>query len=112
MKRRDLSRDGAERRALKRQYEALFVQASALLHRFDPIGIGPEMPSDEYEPEVGTILPRLMRCRDAGQVQQIVHEEFSEWFSPEVAGPPDHYRDVSVALWKLWQNHDRAGRDA
>ena len=108
----DRSRRRSGNRALKQEYGALFAKASALLRRVDPIGIGPDAPASEYEPEVGTILPRLARCRDASQVQDMVHEEFSNWFSPELAGPREAYRSLSVALWDLWQSEHRGRRDA
>jgi len=48
-----------ERQALRRHYPVLFDEVSSILFRHDPIGINFETNTDEYEPEVGTILPRL-----------------------------------------------------
>lgn len=112
MEHKDLSQRPIDTRALKRQYQDLFVKATALLHRFDPAGLGSDAPVNEYEPEVSTILPRLVRCRNAGEVQDMVHEEFSRWFSPDIAGHRDDYLDVSVALWHLWQKGHHSRRDA
>jgi hypothetical protein len=112
MDQRELSQRRAERRVLKREHKAVFLEASALFYRFDPVGIGADMPSDEYEPEVGTILRRLRDCRDVGEVQDVVHEEFCRWFSSEIAGPRHRYTAVSVALWELWQDKHRSERDA
>ena len=52
-----------ERRQLKAEYGALFDSITALLFRHDPIGINFEDNVDEYEPETGTILPRLRYLR-------------------------------------------------
>lgn len=49
-----------ERLKLKAEYGELFDAIAALLFRHDPISIAAAgAPKDEYEPEVGTILPRL-----------------------------------------------------
>ena len=101
MKPGELSRLQAERRNVQRQYKALFDEAVTLFYRFDPIEFGPEVPADEYEPEVETILPRMASCHEAADVQDVVYEEFGRWFSPEVAGSREQYAGVSVALWTL-----------
>ena len=51
----------AERKRLKAEYRELFDSTAALCFRHDPIGIA-FGPSDEHEPEVGTVLPRLRAC--------------------------------------------------
>lgn len=81
----------------------MFERMSALFCRFDPVGLNYETNTDEYEPEVGTILPRLAACGSAEEMHHVVYEEFCHWFSPEVAGSPDQYQALSVALWALWQ---------
>jgi hypothetical protein len=48
-----------ERKALSGTYKRLFTEVSAILFRHDPIGINFEGNTDEYDPEAGTILPRL-----------------------------------------------------
>jgi hypothetical protein len=54
---------GIERRKrLKQEYGELFDQTSAILFRHDPIGINFEDNTGEYDPEAGTILPRLAAC--------------------------------------------------
>ena len=58
-----------ERDALKRQYDKLFSAISEVLFKADPAGINFEINTDQYEPEVGTIILRLSsgafsgRCR-------------------------------------------------
>jgi hypothetical protein len=96
-----------ERRRLKVQYGALFDSMAALLYRYDPIGINFDFDenTDEYEPEAGTILPRLSSCCSADDVLQVVHEEFVRWFDSGTAGPPEHYKKIASEVWRLWQRH-------
>ena len=96
-----------ERRRLKAEYRKLFDSIAALLYRHDPIGINFDFDgnSDEYEPEAGTILPRLNSCRSADDVLQVVHEEFVRWFDSATAGPPEHYKKIASEVWQLWQGH-------
>jgi hypothetical protein len=94
-----------ERRRLKAQYGALFDSMAALLYGHDPIGINFDDNKHEYEPEAGTILPRLSSCRSVEDVLQVVHEEFVRWFDRGTAGPPEHYEKIASEVWQLWQGH-------
>ena len=91
-----------ERKLLKAEYGCLFDDLSALLFRHDPIGINFDVNPDEYEPEVGTILPRLRDCRSTSDVLQTVYEEFVRWFGAETAGPQEHYAHIAEEIWRLW----------
>jgi hypothetical protein len=93
------------RRELRRQYGQVFDLLSKTLFDADPIGISCETNTDEYDPEVGTILPRLPDATSATDVKQIVHEEFCRWFGADDAGPAEHYRAVSETIWIEWQGH-------
>ena len=99
-----------ERRQLKAQYGELFNAVSALLYREDPIGINFEVNPDEYDPEAGTILPRLCGCQAEEDVLCVVHEEFVRWFESNNAGPKEHYKEIAAEIWQLWQRHRPAGR--
>ena len=90
-----------ERRQLKIIYGELFDTTTALLFRLDPIGINYKTNTDEYEPEVGTILPRLKSCQSRDDVCRIVHEEFVRWFGD--ARPQKNYELIAAELWELWQ---------
>lgn len=98
----------AERDAIKREYGTLFATISAALFEADPVGINFEINPDEYEPEVGTIIPRLGSAKSAEDVQAIVYEEFCTWFSPIDAGPREKYASVSARIWELWCAFQRA----
>jgi hypothetical protein len=92
-----------ERRQLKKEYGDLFDATVALFFRHDPASINFEVNADEYEPEAGTILPRLRTCSSADDVLQIVHQEFVRWFGPVTAGPPERYTQIASEIWQLWQ---------
>jgi hypothetical protein len=89
----------AERKELRRQYGELYDRLSRLLFAADPIGINFDDNTDEYEPEVGSILPRLRTCSSAGDVQKVVHEEFCRWFDADQAGPLDAYEKIGRDIW-------------
>jgi hypothetical protein len=94
-----------KRRGLRVAYGELYDDAAELLFRHDPIGINFDNNSDEYEPEVGTILPKLRICESATDVLQVVHEEFVRWFGPVTAGPKERYVEISAEIWQLWQSY-------
>jgi len=100
-----------ERRRLKAQYADLFQSVSALLFRHDPIGINFEENTDEYEPEVGTILPRLETCHSAEDVLRVVHEEFVRWFDAGTAGSLERYREIAAEIWRFWVEHKAKSGD-
>lgn len=86
-----------ERHRLKDEYGELFDAVSALLYRHDPIGIAfDNVNSNEYDPETGTILPRLRNCESASDVQRVVHDEFVRWFDVGTAGSEEHYEVIAV----------------
>jgi hypothetical protein len=91
-------------KSLKEAYGELYVQVSRLVREADAIGlIAIGTPKDEYDVEVGTILPRLREATSARDVQRIVHEEFVHWFSAEIAGLPEIYAPVSEEIWETWR---------
>lgn len=96
-----------ERDAIKSQYGTLFASISAALFEADPVGINFDENTDEYEPEAGTIIPRLGSAMSAEDFQAIVYEEFCTWFSPIDAGPREKYASVSAKIWELWRTFHR-----
>jgi hypothetical protein len=59
--------------------------------------------TDEYDPETGTLLPRLVTCNSSSDVLRVVHEEFCRWFGPKTAGSPEQYTQIADEVWQLWQ---------
>ena len=97
----------ADRELVRQMYGPLFTEVSEILFESDPIGINFETNTDEYEPEVGTILPRLITAKSSTDVRRIVHEEFVIWFGPETAGPETNYTAAAQKIWDAWQRWDR-----
>jgi hypothetical protein len=92
-----------DRSAIKQEFGALYADVLALLFKADPVGINFKDNTDEYEPEVDTILPRLSSCKGAADVEKVVHEEFVRWFDRDTAGPPGSYRVVARQIWERYK---------
>ena len=91
------------REASRAQYKELFATVEAILFAHDPLGINFEDNTDEYDLEVGTILPRLKECRSAEDVATVVHQEFVRWFDGEdTAGSIEGYRAAANEIWSAW----------
>ena len=88
---------------IKAKFGALRADVLALLFKADPVGINFETNTDEYEAEADTILPRLSSCANAADVEKVVHEEFTRWFDPDTAGPPERYRAVAKQIWQRYK---------
>ena len=91
----------ASRESIRSAYPDLFARVSEILFRLDPIGINVEDNSDEYEPEVGTIIPRLAYVTTLDAVRFVVHDEFVKWFTAEVAGPEARFTRIAEEIWAL-----------
>ena len=89
----------AARAELRREYGELYDRVSSLLFAWDPVDINFGHNTDEYEPEVGTILPRLRTCKSAVDVQKVVHEEFCRWFDDESVGGVERYEQIGRDIW-------------
>lgn len=92
-----------KRKQIKEQYGVVFNTLSEILFRHDPIGINFEDNTDEYNPEAGTILPRLETATTEEQVLQIIHEEFIQWFDANTAGSKENYQALAREVWEMWQ---------
>lgn len=93
------------RKELKKQYRQLYTEVREILFRHDPIGINFGSNTDEYEPEVDTILPRLVTAGSAEELRRVIYEEFVRWFTPEIAGSEANYDSVARDIWEAWQRH-------
>jgi hypothetical protein len=83
---------------LRARYKDAYSKLAALLFEEDPVGINFGDNADEYEPEVGSILPRLASCRGSDDIQTVVHEEFCAWFGHDTAGARDKYERVASRI--------------
>ena len=67
------------------------------------MGINVDTNTDEVEPEVDTILPRLSSATDALEVRRLVHEEFVRWVAPANAGPKEGYDGAAPEIGQTVQ---------
>jgi len=94
--------EAAQRRAeLKQAYPRLFASVAEIMFRHDLAGINFEGNTDEYEPEAGTVIPRLKSCHSAADVRNVIEEEFETWFGPGfVSGAP--VEPMAEEIWAIW----------
>ena len=88
----DIVRERAELRA---RFGTTYDGLLKLLFEEDPEGISFGDNTDEYDPEVRTILPRLSDCSSADDVQTVVSEEFRRWFGPAPVERSSAYRRIA-----------------
>jgi len=91
---------GRRREELRSAYRVACEHVSSILLAEDPVGIDAQPHGDEYEPEAGTIVPRLRNSRSVDEVRRMVHEEFVAWFGVVTAGPSEKYQTIARRIWK------------
>lgn len=102
----EFTRLRAERMHSHGEQPELFQTLSAILFAHDPMRINFRINADEYDPEVGTILPRLPQCESADDILQVVLEEFRRWFAPHKSQAADpRFQAIAQAIWAAWQAH-------
>lgn len=94
--------------AVKAEFGRLFQEVSEILFRHDPMHLNFGSNTDEYDPEVGTILPRLKTCRSAQDVQAVIYDECARWFA--IPGEEEKYRQPSQEIWSAWRRFKNTGR--
>ncbi len=100
-----IAAERSRRDHLKQAYPALYAAIVQVLFEEDPAGVNYETNTDEYEPEAGTIIPRLETCTSVVDVRRVLHEEFRAWFTPEGAGPEERYHRAAERIWELWRRY-------
>jgi hypothetical protein len=85
---------------VRRDHGPLLAQVAKALRETDPMALhAMGAPADEYDPEVGTIVPRLASARTLDDVERIVHEEFVHWFGAS-AGSRERFRTTATRIWE------------
>ncbi len=96
-------------KAGKKRYRHLRAVVSEAINRADPMGLlGFGSPADEYDPEVGTVLPRLGSASSSEDVAVILHEEFGRWFGADQAGGRERYDRAAREIWNALEPSDHA----
>jgi hypothetical protein len=94
---------------LKRRYKALFAELTIAFFEVDPVGINFEENTDEYEAEVGTVLPRLTDAHSVDDVNQILREEFRFWFD-RFSYDQRRLAELAERVWAIWDTHRETTR--
>src|SRR5687767_8622153 len=72
---------------METRYQALIAAVKRAINEADPIGLlEGGAPTDEYTPEIATIVPRIVNAQSVDEVTTVLHEEFLRWFG-DTAGP-------------------------
>jgi hypothetical protein len=80
----------------------LVATVTRLLFGDDPLGINAASNTDEYTAEAEVIVIGLPRAANVGEVVDLAHQTFVQWFSAEDAGPREHYERVAGDIWQAW----------
>ena len=87
--------------SLKREYGSLFTSISEALFQADPAHLNYEVNTDEYDPEVATIIPRLSSAGSVEDAETILKEELLRWFAP-IGVSTDNRAPLATEIWMLW----------
>lgn len=73
-------RDGVPQRQadLTWAYTEFVSDVSAILYRYDPLGIGHPMPGNEYNGEAQRVVPKLAKCATRDEVEAVTAGLFPE----------------------------------
>jgi hypothetical protein len=86
---------------LKREYTGMFEDVTAYVYEQDPMGLNFGINPDEYEPEVGTILPRALHAESADDIVDVIREEFERWFGPRLRIETATYEDLAAGIFAI-----------
>ena len=90
-----------EKKAARSKYETLFAAVARAINEADPkslLELG--CPPDEYDPEIGTITPRVAKAANADEIRVIIFEEFERWFGADSAGPVAAFDEAAQHIWQ------------
>jgi len=87
----------------RREHDGLRRIVGDALRRADPIGLmAMGAPSDEYDPELGTILPLFTSVGSQAELEKLIHSQFVAWFGADEAGPSGRYSSAAREVWERW----------
>ena len=89
----------SRKKILRQSYKELRASVQKAINSADPIGlIANGSPRDEYDPEIGTILPRLQDADSVEQIATVLLEEFRRWFGEDEVGTQQDYSDAAKEI--------------
>ena len=98
-----------ERELLRQQYGQVYDEISSILFRHDVAKINFEFNTDEYEPEVDAILPRINDSLSKEDLVNIIYEEFVNFFCERTIKPKGHIDYIVMAdeIWDVWSKRTK-----
>lgn len=92
------------------RYQNLVAAVERAINEADPIGLlAGGAPSDEYAPEIGTIIPLLANAHRPDDVAGVLHGEFLRWFGEGTAGPRQAYGAPARQIWDALLEYRKSG---
>jgi|GEM_PF-1357198 len=88
---------------VRKQDPQLFKAVSAVMFKLDPMGINYQTNTDEYDPEVGLLIPQLKKCSSPDDVAGALFEIFKSQFDADMAGKRERYDGLAKEIWKIWK---------
>ena len=79
-----------------------FAQVCQILFDYDPMMMTLVGEPEGYAPEVGSILRSLPQCMNVDDVQQLIFNVFTQWFTPE---PPSCSSHTPCLLASFFNQH-------
>lgn len=94
---------------LKFTDDDLYSDVSNILFKYDIMNINFEVNVNEYEPEAKTIIKRLSKDNNIGDVSLIVYEEFLKWFGKDCIPTKDSnvYTDIAKEILNSWIKNNK-----
>jgi hypothetical protein len=88
-------------------HQALVAAVERAIDDADPIGLlEGGAGADEYGPEIGTIVPRVMKPQSVEEVTTVLHEEFLRWVGDDIAGPRHAYVAPAAIFGRFYSNSE------
>ena len=101
--------DREQKNAARQRYDTLVDVVTRVINAADPLGLlALECPPDEYSPEVGTIVPRVVMAANPDEVKSILSEEFDRWFGQGSVPRAETFDAPAHAIWQAVLDYRRA----
>lgn len=92
------------------RYQDLVAAVERAINEADPIGLlAGGAPSNEYAPEIGTMIPLLANAHRPDDVTGVLHGEFLRWFGEGTAGPRQAYEVPARQIWDALLEYRKTG---
>ena len=98
-----------ERKRLKARHPRLFADLAAYLYTRDPMQRRLGSNRDQYEPVVGTILPRVFDLDSVTDAAQVIRDELRRWWKDDIRADDVTCEELATGILAILERH-RKGR--